>query len=81
MCGREEEKVKCVGRRTAVYKKRMKVFEDGMKQMWVGITGILDKRAGEADAGTPSLRAQNGKMVINSISKGGKGSTITGDHS
>ena len=39
----------------------------GMKQMCVGIKGILGKQAGEADTGIATLRAQNGKVV--SISK------------
>ena len=33
-----------------------------MKQMWVGIKGILGKQAGEAVTGIATLRAQNGKM-------------------
>ena len=45
-------------------------FEGGMKQIWVGIKGILGKQAGEADTGIATLRAYNGKMVINSSSKG-----------
>ena len=38
--------------------------------MWVGIKLILGQQAGEADTGIATLRAQNGKMVINSSSKG-----------
>ena len=30
-------------------------FEGGMKQVWVGIKGILGKRAGEADTGMITL--------------------------
>ena len=33
--------------------------------MWVGIKLILGQQAGEADTGIATLRAQNGKMVIN----------------
>ena len=44
-------------------------FDGGMKQMWVGIKGILGKQAGEADTGIATLRAQNGKMVSSSKGK------------
>ena len=44
-----------------------------MKQMWVGIKGIVGKQAGEADTGIATFRAQNGNII--SDSKGGKGST------
>ena len=37
--------------------------------MWVGIKGILGQQAGEADAGTATLRAQNDKMVSGSKGK------------
>ena len=40
-----------------------------MKQMWVGIKGILGKQAGEADTGISTLRAQNGQMVSSSKGK------------
>ena len=40
-----------------------------MKQMWVGIKGILGKQAGEADTGIATLRAQNGIMVSSSKGK------------
>ena len=39
-------------------------FDGGMKQMWVGIKGILDKQAGEADTGITTLRAQKGRIVF-----------------
>ena len=39
-------------------------FDGGMKQMWVGIIGILCKQAGEADTGIVTLRAQNGKNKV-----------------
>ena len=38
-------------------------FDGVMKQMWVGIKGILGQQAGEADTGIATLRAQNGKMI------------------
>ena len=44
-------------------------FDGGMKQMWVGIKGILGKQAGEADAGIATLRVQNGKMISSSKGK------------
>ena len=44
-------------------------FDGGMKQMWVGIKGILGKQAGEADTGIATLRAQNGKIVSSSQGK------------
>ena len=34
-----------------------------MKQMCIGIRGILGQQAGEANTGIATLRAQNGKMV------------------
>ena len=40
-----------------------------MKQMWVGIKGILEKWAGESDTGVATLKAQNGKMVRSSKRK------------
>ena len=40
-----------------------------MKQMWIGINGILGKYAGEADTGIATLRAQNSKMVSSSKGK------------
>ena len=39
-----------------------------MKQMWLGIKGIIGNRAGKIDNGIATLRAQNGKMA--SIPKG-----------
>ena len=51
------------GIRKDVVNKTNKDFEGGMKQVWVGIKGILGKRAGEADTGIATLRAQNGKMI------------------
>ena len=44
-------------------------FDGGMKQMWVGIKGILGQQAGEADTGLATLRAQNGKLVSSSKAK------------
>ena len=44
-------------------------FDGGMKQMWVGIKGILGQQAGEADTGMATLRAQCGKMVSSSKGK------------
>ena len=41
-------------------------FEGGMKQMRVGIKGVLDEQAGEADTGIATLRSQNSKMVSTS---------------
>ena len=41
-------------------------FDGGMKQMWVGIKGILGQQGGEADTGIATLRAQNEKMVCSS---------------
>ena len=38
-------------------------FDGGMKQMWVGIKGILGKQAGEAGTGAATLRAQKGNVV------------------
>ena len=46
-------------------------FEDGMKQMWVGMKGALGQQAGEADTGIATLREQNGKMVRSSKGKRG----------
>ena len=40
-----------------------------MKQLWVGITGILGKQAGEADTGMATVGAQHGKMVSRSKGK------------
>ena len=40
-----------------------------MKQMWVGIQGILGKQAREADTVIATLRAQNGKTVTSSKGK------------
>ena len=36
-------------------------FDDGMKQMWVGIKGMLGKQTGEADTGIATLRARKMK--------------------
>ena len=46
-------------------------FDGEMKQMWVGIKGMLliGKQAGEADTGIATLTAQNGKMVSSSNGK------------
>ena len=44
-------------------------FDDGMKQMWVGIRGIPGQQAGEADTGIATLRAQDGKKVSSSRGK------------
>ena len=44
-------------------------FDGGMKQMRVGIKGILGQQAGKADTGIATLRAQNGKMVSRSKGK------------
>ena len=41
-------------------------FGGGMKQMWVGIKGIMSKRAGKIDKGIATLKAKNGKMVSSS---------------
>ena len=41
-------------------------LDGGMKQMWVGIKGIMSKRAGKTDKGIAALRAKNGKMVSSS---------------
>ena len=37
--------------------------------MWVGIKGIMGKRAGKTDKGIANLRAKNGKMVSSSREK------------
>ena len=37
-----------------------------MKQMWVGIKGIISKRAGKTDEEISTLRAKNGKKVSSS---------------
>ena len=39
--------------------------------MWVGIKGIISKRAGKTDKGIATLRAKNGKIVISSKGKRG----------
>ena len=49
-----------------VVKKTNEDFDGGMKQMWVGIKGIISKRAGKTDKGIATLRAKNGKMVSGS---------------
>ena len=54
------------GRWKDVFIKTDEDFDGGMKQMWVGIKGILGKQAGEADTGIATLRAQNGKIVSSS---------------
>ena len=46
-------------------------FDGGVKQMWVGIKGILGQQAGKADTILTTLRAQNVEMV--SSSKGKRG--------
>ena len=56
------------GIRKDVVNKTNEDFDSGMKQMRVGIKGIMGKQAGEADTGIATLRAQNGKTV--SCSKG-----------
>ena len=58
------------GIRKDVRNKTNEGFEGGLKQMWVGIQGIPGKQAREADSEITTLRAQNGKMGINSSSKG-----------
>ena len=45
--------------------------------MWVGMKGVLDKQAGEADATIPTLRAQNS---ITASSSRGKREVLV-DHS
>ena len=55
--------------RRTVVNKTNEDFEGRMKQMWLGINGILGKRAGEADTGIATLRAQNGKIVSSSKGK------------
>ena len=37
-------------------------FDGGMKEMWVEIKGIMNKRAGKSDKGIAALRAKNGKI-------------------
>ena len=37
--------------------------------MWVGIRGIISKRAGKTDKGIATLRANNGKIVSSSRGK------------
>ena len=44
-------------------------FDGGMKQLWVGIKGIMGKQAGKMDKGIATLRAQNRKMVSSSKGK------------
>ena len=42
-------------------------FDCGMKQMWVGIKGVLGKQSREADTGiATAARSQNSKMVSSS---------------
>ena len=45
-----------------VVNKTEEYFGGGMEQMWVGIKGILSKRAGETDTVIATLRTQHGKM-------------------
>ena len=44
-------------------------FEGGVKQMCVGINGMLGKQAREADTGVAALRAKQGEMVSSSKGK------------
>ena len=50
-------------------RKTNEYFDGGMKQMWLGIKGIIGNRAGKIDNGIATLRAQNGKMVSSSKGK------------
>ena len=43
-----------------VVRKTNEDFDGGMKQMWLGIKGIIGNRAGKIDNGIATLRAQNG---------------------
>ena len=52
-----------------VVNKTVDDFEGGMKQLRVGIKGILGEQAGEADTEMDTLRAQKGKMVSSSKGK------------
>ena len=58
------EKEKAI--RKDVVNKTNEKIEGGMKQVWVGIEGILSKRTREADTG---IAAQNGKMISSSKGK------------
>ena len=44
-------------------------FDGGMKQMWLGIKGIIRNQAGKIDNGIAILRAHNGKIVSSSKGK------------
>ena len=52
-----------------VIHKTNEAFDGGMKQLWVGIKGILGQQAGEANTGVATSRAQSGKMVSSSRGK------------
>ena len=52
-----------------VVKRTNGYFDGGMKQIWVGIKGIMSKRAGKTDKGIATLRAKNGKIVSSSRGK------------
>ena len=39
-------------------------FDGGMKQMWVGIKGVISKRAGNTDKGISTLIAKNGNKIV-----------------
>ena len=60
-----------IGQETAskVTGKKVEDFDGGMKQMWVGIKGMLDNQAGQADTGMDILRAQNRNVVSSSKGK------------
>ena len=52
-----------------VVRKTNEDFDGGMKQMWLGIKGIIGNREGKINNGIATLRAQNGKMASSSKGK------------
>ena len=50
-------------------KKTNEDFDGEMKQLWLGIKGIIGNLAGKIDNGIATLRAPNGKMVGSSKGK------------